>query len=400
MPDTDEVRSFATMLRDNVPMPRDVLDRLVAVEANRHPTQTQLRMALGLDLDLNPANDAARRAAWRPGAVPSDDDLARMIDAMYAAITSSRLVRVEIDANGTHASRDAGPIRVREGEHLKLLILAHNTTDEGVEFSAESHGEGLGGWVEPHRSGSALLDCAAMPRGSFLLPVLIAAAGRTTTIDIPIECDPSGTLHLTIVGDATGEAALAARVTLVDGVGPAAPEDTPLRADVHDNPWFHMAGAFDARVSGRTRIRVARGIEYEPFETTIDMPPDGDISVEARLHRWSHMAADGWYSGDVHVHLHYGGEYLLTPEDASLAQHAEDVNFMNMMVANQGTFWVHDRDHFTGRDNELSDGTHILRWGEEYRNNFYGHMCMFGINELVPPIYSGFRESEHTHDLP
>ena len=27
-------------------------------------------------------------------------------------------------------------------------------------------------------------------------------------------------------------------------------------------------------------------------------------------------------------------------------------------------------------------------------------MCMYGINELVPPIYSGFPNSEHAHDLP
>ena len=119
-----------------------------------------------------------------------------------------------------------------------------------------------------------------------------------------------------------------------------------------------------------------------------------------RLRRWAHMAADGWYSGDVHVHLHYGGEYLLSPADASLAQRGEDVNFLNMMVANQGSGWVHDDDLFSGKSHELSDERHILRWGEEYRNDFYGHMCMYGINALVPPIYSGVRESAHPHDLP
>jgi hypothetical protein len=100
------------------------------------------------------------------------------------------------------------------------------------------------------------------------------------------------------------------------------------------------------------------------------------------------------------VHLHYGGEYLLTPEHAALVQQGEDVHFMNMMVANSGSGYVNDRAWFSGHDHELSDGDHILRWGEEYRNNFYGHLCMYGINGLVPPIYSGFRLSEHEHDLP
>jgi hypothetical protein len=130
------------------------------------------------------------------------------------------------------------------------------------------------------------------------------------------------------------------------------------------------------------------------------VPVDGESSVTAALRRWSHMAADGWYSGDVHVHLHYGGEYLLSPQDASLAQRAEDVHFMNMMVANQGSFFIHDEEHFEGKPHALSGAHHILQWGEEYRNDFYGHMCMYGIEKLVPPIYSGFRMSDRIDDMP
>jgi hypothetical protein len=70
------------------------------------------------------------------------------------------------------------------------------------------------------------------------------------------------------------------------------------------------------------------------------------------------------------------------------------------MVANQGTGWVHDEPYFEGKSNALSTSDYVLRWGEEYRNNLYGHMCMFGISELVPPIYSGFPLSEHHHDVP
>ncbi len=141
-----------------------------------------------------------------------------------------------------------------------------------------------------------------------------------------------------------------------------------------------------------------RGIEYETAEQTIAVASAAETTI--RLGRWSNMAARGWYSGDVHVHLHYGGEYLLTPQDAALVQRAEDVHFMNMMVANQGSSWVHDRENFTGTDHELSRDGRILRWGEEYRNNFYGHMCMFGIEQLVPPIHSGFPNSDSADDLP
>ncbi len=244
-----------------------------------------------------------------------------------------------------------------------------------------------------------LVDAGALPRGNYLLPVTFTSAAEHVTIDVPISAAPAGTLVVRIVDDETGEP-VAARVYLTDDVGPAWPLGSTVRRDVKGAAFFHADGSFEARCGGKARVRAVRGIEYEPEDVEIEIRADGREERTIRLRRWSHMAADGWYSGDVHVHLHYGGEYELTPTDAALVQRAEDVNFMNMMVANQGSGWVHDDVYFTGAPHELSDETHILRWGEEYRNDFYGHMCMYGINELVPPIYSGFRESEHTSDLP
>jgi len=392
-------RTFATSLRDNVPVPHEMIERLIALEAGRHPTLTELRAALGLDLDLEQANDAARAAWPARGMIPNDEDFARVIDAMYGSVASSRLVRVQITETGLHPVRVHEPIVVRDEEHLVLWVLAENKMDAGVRFSAESHGEGLGGYVEPGRSGSTLFDAGAMHPGSYLLPVMVVADGRPSTIDLPIECRPSGLLRVRLLDDATGDA-VAARVYLSDSVGAAWPVGATVRRDVHGNAFFHAEGAFEARVSGTAKLRAVRGIEYEAAEFEIPVRADATVDAPVRLRRWSHMAADGWYSGDVHVHLHYGGEYLLDPADAALVQRAEDVHFLNMMVANQGSGWVHDTENFTGSDHELSDAEHILRWGEEYRNNFYGHMCMYGINELVPPIYSGFPNSEHAADLP
>ncbi len=392
-------RTFGTSFRENVPLPHEMIERIIAVESGRHPTLTELRAALGLDFDLSATNDAARKAWPERGTIPNDEDFARVIDAAYGAITSSRLVRVEITEMGPHPARLHEPIVVRDEEHLVLWVLAENKTDGGVRFSAESHGEGLGGYVEPGRSGSTLFDAGAMHPGSYLLPVMVVADGRPSTIDLPIECRSSGLLRVRLLDDATGDA-VAARVYLSDGVGPVWPAGATVRRDVHGNAFFHADGAFEARISGTARLRAVRGIEYEAAEFEIPVRADATVDAPVRLRRWSHMAVDGWYSGDVHVHLHYGGEYLLDPADAALVQRGEDVHFLNMMVANQGSGWVHDTENFTGADHELSTATHILRWGEEYRNNFYGHMCMYGINELVPPIYSGFPNSEHAHDLP
>jgi len=394
-----DIRTFATWLRDQVAMPGEVLERLVALDTGRHPTLTEMRFALGLDLDL----DGVQAVVWQGWRALSpeaaDADLAALLDAMYGAIASDRLVRAECTDAGTALSRARGPLVVRDEERLVLLVLADNKTDAQVQFSAEAHGEGIGGWVEPGRTGSTLFDAGAMHPGSYLLPLMAVANGRPATIDLPIECVPSGTLTVRIVDDETGEP-VAARVYLRDAVGAAWPAGAMVRRDRHGNAWFHADGSFTARVSGEAHLRIARGMEYEEAALSVHVRADGEAAAAVRLKRWSHMAADGWYSGDVHVHLHYGGEYLLTPEDAALAQRAEDVHFLNMAVANQGSGYVHDERYFEGAPNALSTERHVLRWGEEYRNDFLGHMCLFGIDELVPPIYSGVGRSEHPHDMP
>ncbi len=382
-----------------MPLPHDTVARLIALDEGRHPTLTEMRFALGLDLDLEEAGLAGPRACGALDPVPSDADLAAVLDAMYRGIVSTRLVRAECGAAGPVLSRTHEPIVIREGEHLMLLVLAGNEGDAQVEFSAEAHGEGIGGFVEPGRTGSALFDAGEMHRGSYLLPLMAVAEGRPASIDLPIECMASGSLSVCVIDDESGEP-VPARVYLLDDAGAASPAGAHIRRDEHGNAWFHADGAFTARVSGEARLRVVRGMEYEEAALSVRVPPDGEQATTVRLRRWSNMAADGWYSGDVHVHMHYGGEYLLAPEDAALAQRAEDVHFMNMAVANINSGHVSDEQFFEGKEHALSTPQHILRWGEEYRNDFYGHMCLFGIDELVPPIYAGFLASEHPHDVP
>jgi hypothetical protein len=379
-------------MRDGVPLPREVIARIAALDVG-HPTLTELRYALGVELDFAPANDAGRKA-WPAGASPGDPDLGRVLDAMYSAVTSSRRVDITITNDDVSAAGSGVPIVVR-GEQTAIWLFADNQTDARVTVASS----GVRFVAEPRRTASGLPAISLTGAETNLLPLRVDTGGRETAIELPIECHAVGTLRVTIVDDATGEP-VAARVYLRDDLGPVWPDGATFRRDVHGNVFFHADGAFEARIAGRALVRVVRGIEYEAADADVLVRAGTSADAELRCRRWSHMAAQGWYSGDVHVHLHYGGEYLLTPVDAALVQRAEDVHFMNMMVANQGSGWVHDRENFSGRDNELSDREHILRWGEEYRNNFYGHMCMFGIDELVPPIHSGFPNSDSAHDLP
>ena len=53
---------------------------------------------------------------------------------------------------------------------------------------------------------------------------------------------------------------------------------------------------------GEVVVDVAQGFEYEPFREVVRIEP-GQQDLTLRLKRWIDLNADGWYSGDSHVHF-------------------------------------------------------------------------------------------------
>ncbi|MGB2694563.1 MAG: CehA/McbA family metallohydrolase, partial [Dehalococcoidia bacterium] len=395
----DGPRTLWTQIRDNLPLTPQAVERGLALERGRHPTLTELRAALGLDLELGGAWDASRRVRLPRDETLSDQQLIRFLDEMYRGLASTKLVRVELSDEGLVASRQDEKVRVRAGERLVILVLVENNRHRDGEVAIELLGARGKIAAEAKRTASVLLDAGVLEDGAGAVTLTAECEGSSVKQEIATECASSWTLTTRITDDGADEA-VPARVYIDDALGAVWPDGATVRKDEHGRAFFHADGGFEALVSGEVRLLALRGLEYEPVEMTLDAPSSSRRSETVRLKRWSQMAKEGWRSADVHVHLHYGGEYLLGHEDASLVQRAEDVHFMTMMVANQGSAFVHDRAFFEGKPSELSDGDHILRWGEEYRNDLYGHLCMYGITELVPPIYSGFRLSKHPHDVP
>jgi len=115
------------------------------------------------------------------------------------------------------------------------------------------------------------------------------------------------------------------------------------------------------------------------------------------------MPEKGWYSADAHIHANYTADHhqVINPHDVRLYAHAEDVNNVNLLVANSGDAFLHDIQYFEGRPNPLSDARYILYWNEEMRNGRpYGHMAFFNLKQLVYPLYTGFPGSPYPEDYP
>ncbi len=70
-----------------------------------------------------------------------------------------------------------------------------------------------------------------------------------------------------------------------------------MHTTVSPHPFrFHLA-------PGKYRLLVERGTEYLPVEKSIEVSADAnDQQLTVEVSRWIHMAEQGWYSGDTHIH--------------------------------------------------------------------------------------------------
>jgi len=97
-----------------------------------------------------------------------------------------------------------------------------------------------------------------------------------------------------------------------------------VRADSNEFHTSVSAHPFELRLPpGEYTLIVERGKEYYPWTQRLTVASE-PAELEIRLKRWINMAAQGWYSGDTHVHT--------TVERLKVPMQAEDVNVALPMV--------------------------------------------------------------------
>ena len=166
---------------------------------------------------------------------------------------------------------------------------------------------------------------------------------------------------------------------------------------VTEDYYFHTDGSFSVTLPvGEARLEAWRGFEYEPVSRTVDVRAGEFTTVEVQLDRWIDMAADGWYSGDNHIHPNYGGHYFRHPRDLRNKAHSEDLNVANGMIANYwGNSRVEDLEHFLGHPHPHTGPRTVVYYNEEYRPSFFAHLSLLNLVELITPFYIGSVGTAH-----
>ena len=127
---------------------------------------------------------------------------------------------------------------------------------------------------------------------------------------------------------------------------------------------------------GDVIVDVARGFEYDPLRTKVRIEPS-QRELTLRIKRWSNMNAEGWYSGDSHVHF-------LSSQGALTEASGEDLNVVNLLQSQWGSLFTNTED-FIGAPNVARSSDTIVYVSQENRQHVMGHLILWGLKEPVMP---------------
>jgi TolB protein len=211
--------------------------------------------------------------------------------------------------------------------------------------------------------------------------------------------EPVATLAIAVVDAATG-APMPARISVTadDGRG-FAPDDAWRHADDAfdrkerplDYSYFHTSGRSELTVpAGRIVVEATHGLRFRPARREMTNAPDGRQEVRVSLERLTNLDAEGWRSGDLHVHMNYGGTYRNTPENLLFQAQAEDLDVVENLIVNKEQR-IPDEPYFrSAMSRSRTDGP-LLAHGQEFHTSIWGHLGLIGLTDhLLVPDYAGY----------
>jgi hypothetical protein len=365
------------------------------------------------DRAIAQAIDEQRFATKVPGAVGLAALEQRRSELMDGLREQHGAIGVAWDGVGLTFAEEPRPIDVVRGIDRFLLVEVTNSTDAPARLTVGVSGRVvqaepwtvLPGWTQPFLIG---LDASDGEAASDTLEVSSGEAGVVATQPLEVRVVDPARLRVRVVDDATGET-IPARVRAIGGdgacrqAGPFAGDPTftakpilglPLPRSSR-LPFFYCDGTAEVALPpGECRVEAERGYEHGIARQTLLLEPNESREVTLTVPRIIDAAAEGWISGDTHVHWVTNAWNVDLPLEAlGLVQRAEDlrvVNNLTLLHRTASDAFVKPSQAPVGPVAALCrDGYHV-EMAEEYRNeNLYGHLCFLNLRWLVMPIGTG-----------
>ena len=342
---------------------------------------------------------------------PTRAEAIRMASDGYWSLRSPHLARVQVgdDIEVLQPPRELRlhggkpyplPVVLRNGGASPVTVSLQTTSRKGTEIHTLRllPGQATGTFMTLHTEA----DSEAMPS----LEVL--AQGRTRPIPLEGAVVSAGRLTVRVL-DEEGSVT-PARIYLTGSDGRAyRPAGTQARVSNADygqpfggDYYFYSGGEFQVDLPpGQATLEVVKGFEYQPVSREVSIGSGGSGTAEVRLQKPFDLRRQGWFSGDTHIHPNVYDDRLISPAAVRLISRAEDLNLPQLLVCNDVSSHINDRQYFQGRPHPLSEGNTILYWNQEMRaGDVNNHVGYLGLKTLVQPAYVGWPGTPLPFDYP
>ena len=209
-----------------------------------------------------------------------------------------------------------------------------------------------------------------------------------------------GRLSLRIL-DSSGQPT-SARIFVTAEDGRAfAPDDAWMHADDNfvrterrfEAHYFQTSGNAELTVPrGRVDVEVMKGFEYRVEKKSVQVAADQTMKLTIPLRPLDlpQRPNSRWVSGDVHVHMNYGGAYRNTPKNLVAQATAENLSIVEDLIVNKEQR-IPDIRYFSSNADAASTGTTLLFHGQEFHTSYWGHLGLLHLtNHFLLPGYAAY----------
>jgi len=210
---------------------------------------------------------------------------------------------------------------------------------------------------------------------------------------------PSGQFSITVL---SAGRPVPARIFVTAEDGRAyAPDDTWMRADdsfvrserAFEPHYFQTSGTSELNVpAGHLQVEVMRGFEYRVEKRQILIAAGRRTSLTIYLQPLNvpKDARSQWVSGDVHVHMNYGGAYRNSPKRLVDQAAAENLQVVEDLVVNKEQR-IPDIAYFSPKLDPASTATNLLFHAQEFHTSYWGHLGLLNLTQhYILPEYAGY----------
>ena len=171
-------------------------------------------------------------------------------------------------------------------------------------------------------------------------------------------------------------------------------DDNFVRSERHfEAHYFHTSGKAELTVpAGHIDVEVMKGFEYRFEKRSVQAFAGKQTSLTIRLEPLNLPLGreSRWISGDVHVHMNYGGAYRNTPQNLVAQAAAENLPVVESLIVNKEQR-IPDISYFSTKPDPASTANNLLMFGQEFHTSYWGHLGLLNLtrNFLIPD-YVGY----------